>query len=206
MEEGRKRVRKGGARKGRKDGDHTHKTKEVGIITGSGFIQNYCMLNILRIEKMRVREYQLHVQRHCVCTCTSSIQTHLQRPMLRDRLKGISFSQFLHPAASPGLVSPLPKPPCPHRAPLTGGRGAQQLEMALFRNILRPTAVDPFFTASCAYSTWKRCPSGEKTVSALSYFPLMIAFFAQNRVYTLHMGWICLNSKLHGNMECRRRI
>lgn len=30
------------------------------------------------------------------------------------------------------------------------------------------TAVEPFFTASCAYSTWKRCPSGEKTVIARS--------------------------------------
>lgn len=30
------------------------------------------------------------------------------------------------------------------------------------------TAVDPFFTASCAYSTWKRWPSGEKTVMARS--------------------------------------
>lgn len=33
--------------------------------------------------------------------------------------------------------------------------------------ILR-TAVEPFFTASCAYSTWKRCPSGENIVIALS--------------------------------------
>ena len=31
------------------------------------------------------------------------------------------------------------------------------------------TAVDPFFTASCAYSTWNRCPSGENTVIARSY-------------------------------------
>lgn len=31
------------------------------------------------------------------------------------------------------------------------------------------TAVEPFFTASCAYSTWNRCPSGENTVIALSY-------------------------------------
>lgn len=30
------------------------------------------------------------------------------------------------------------------------------------------TAVEPFFTASWAYSTWKRCPSGEKTVMARS--------------------------------------
>ena len=33
------------------------------------------------------------------------------------------------------------------------------------------TAVEPFFTASWAYSTWKRCPSGEKMVIALSYEP-----------------------------------
>ena len=33
------------------------------------------------------------------------------------------------------------------------------------------TAVDPFLTASWAYSTWKRCPSGENTVIALSYDP-----------------------------------
>lgn len=30
------------------------------------------------------------------------------------------------------------------------------------------TAVEPFLTASCAYSTWKRWPSGEKTVMARS--------------------------------------
>ena len=31
-----------------------------------------------------------------------------------------------------------------------------------------PTTADPLLTASIAYSTWKRCPSGEKTVIALS--------------------------------------
>lgn len=31
------------------------------------------------------------------------------------------------------------------------------------------TAQVPFLTASSAYSTWKRCPSGEKTVRARSY-------------------------------------
>jgi len=30
------------------------------------------------------------------------------------------------------------------------------------------TAVAPFFTASWAYSTWNKWPSGEKTVIALS--------------------------------------
>lgn len=45
---------------------------------------------------------------------------------------------------------------------LTPGRGRWSKSRSL-------TAVDPFFTASCAYSTWKRCPSGEKTVIARSY-------------------------------------
>jgi hypothetical protein len=31
------------------------------------------------------------------------------------------------------------------------------------------TAVDPLRTASCAYSTCNKCPSGENTVIALSY-------------------------------------
>lgn len=49
-----------------------------------------------------------------------------------------------------------------------------------------PTAVVPFFTASKAYSTWKRCPSGEKTVMARSYLaifscylPLLFQFLLQ---------------------------
>lgn len=45
---------------------------------------------------------------------------------------------------------------------LTLGRGWWSKSCSL-------TAVDPFFTASWAYSTWKRCPSGEKTVIARSY-------------------------------------
>jgi hypothetical protein len=35
--------------------------------------------------------------------------------------------------------------------------------------VTRPTAQRPFLTASMAYSTWKRCPLGEKTVIAVSY-------------------------------------
>lgn len=35
-----------------------------------------------------------------------------------------------------------------------------------------PIAVVPLFTASRAYSTWKRCPSGEKTVIARSYLAI----------------------------------
>lgn len=35
--------------------------------------------------------------------------------------------------------------------------------------IIQRTAVEPFLTASWAYSTWSRWPSGEKTVIALSY-------------------------------------
>lgn len=42
------------------------------------------------------------------------------------------------------------------------------------------TAVDPFFTASWAYSTWKRCPSGEKTVIARSYRDAMAQAYASS--------------------------
>ena len=35
--------------------------------------------------------------------------------------------------------------------------------------VTSPTAHKPFLTASMAYSTWKRCPLGEKTVMAVSY-------------------------------------
>lgn len=35
--------------------------------------------------------------------------------------------------------------------------------------VIRPTEQRPFFTASIAYYTWKRCPLGEKTVIAVSY-------------------------------------
>ena len=37
-----------------------------------------------------------------------------------------------------------------------------------------PTAALPFRTASRAYSTWKRWPSGENTVIALSYLAIAI--------------------------------
>ena len=55
--------------------------------------------------------------------------------------------------------------------------------------VIQLTAVEPFLTASCAYSTWKRWPSGEKTVIARSYEPpdmpqieqgLKIKFFYTN--------------------------
>lgn len=36
-------------------------------------------------------------------------------------------------------------------------------------SVTSPTAQRPFFTASMAYSTWKRCPFGENTVIAVSY-------------------------------------
>lgn len=48
-----------------------------------------------------------------------------------------------------------------------------------FREI---TAVDPFLTASWAYSTWKRWPSGEKTVIALSYRELMFSLLYVNAI------------------------
>jgi len=32
-----------------------------------------------------------------------------------------------------------------------------------------PTTAEPLFTASIAYSTWNKCPSGEKMVIARSY-------------------------------------
>ena len=41
------------------------------------------------------------------------------------------------------------------------------------------TAVVPLRTASSAYSTWKRWPSGEKTVIARSYELLMLLLFSQ---------------------------
>lgn len=37
------------------------------------------------------------------------------------------------------------------------------------------TAVEPFFTASWAYSTWNKCPSGENTVIARSYRDMLVA-------------------------------
>ena len=40
--------------------------------------------------------------------------------------------------------------------------------------------MDPFFTASWAYSTWKRCPSGEKTVIARSYRDAMAQAYADS--------------------------
>ena len=36
-------------------------------------------------------------------------------------------------------------------------------------SVTSPTAQSPFLTAYMAYSTWKRCPLGEKTVMAVSY-------------------------------------
>jgi hypothetical protein len=42
--------------------------------------------------------------------------------------------------------------------------------------VVRPTAQSPFLTASMAYSTWKRCPLGEKTVMAVSYIPFLKYF------------------------------
>lgn len=46
----------------------------------------------------------------------------------------------------------------------------QLREMPMARQL---TAQVPFLTASEAYSTWNRWPSGEKTVNARSYDPLM---------------------------------
>ena len=40
------------------------------------------------------------------------------------------------------------------------------------------TTVDPFLTASWAYSTWKMCPSGEKMVNAVSYRELIASVHA----------------------------
>ena len=40
-----------------------------------------------------------------------------------------------------------------------------------------PTAVDPLLTASVAYSTWKRWPSGLKMVIAPSYDGMLTLFY-----------------------------
>lgn len=40
-----------------------------------------------------------------------------------------------------------------------------------------PTAAFPLRTASSAYSTWNRWPSGEKTVIARSYRAILSSFF-----------------------------
>lgn len=39
------------------------------------------------------------------------------------------------------------------------------------------TAVEPFFTASWAYSTCSKCPSGENTVMALSYLDDIVLIY-----------------------------
>lgn len=40
-----------------------------------------------------------------------------------------------------------------------------------------PTAAFPLRTASRAYSTWNKCPSGENTVIARSYLAILFFFF-----------------------------
>lgn len=51
---------------------------------------------------------------------------------------------------------------------LNDGRSTSTARMTE-EELTRPTAHKPFFTASMAYSTWKRWPLGEKTVIAVSY-------------------------------------
>lgn len=60
----------------------------------------------------------------------------------------------------PGRI-PVPRAPAASLGPPASGRPHPARGSPL-------TAVEPFFTASCAYSTWKRWPSGEKTVMARS--------------------------------------
>lgn len=43
--------------------------------------------------------------------------------------------------------------------------------------IYNHTAEEPFLTASCAYSTCSKCPSGENTVIALSYLAVILSNF-----------------------------
>lgn len=56
------------------------------------------------------------------------------------------------------------------------------------------TTVDPFFTASWAYSTWSRCPSGEKTVIARSYWDAIGAGLPQYPLWVPH----CLSRGVRG--------
>lgn len=86
--------------------------------------------------------------------------THQRMQRQHGRQPEQSFSKFLQP----GVYLLLSFPHTRRRM------SCHELQSASVREISWPTAVEPFFTASWAYSTWNKCPSGENTVIARSYF------------------------------------
>jgi len=61
-----------------------------------------------------------------------------------------------------------------------------------------PTAALPLRTASRAYSTWKRWPSGEKTVIARSYLAIVRALFLLLR-FTSELGFVAPSVPLYSS-------
>lgn len=97
-----------------------------------------------------------------------------KRPVRASRIPRCTHIRGPPPARSPGRApagSPhLPRPRATGRpdSSSTPGTACFRPPSPARAQSSPLTAVEPFFTASCAYSTWKRWPSGEKTVMARS--------------------------------------
>lgn len=68
-----------------------------------------------------------------------------------------------------------------------------------------PTAAFPLRTASSAYSTWNRWPSGEKTVIARSYRAILSSFFRSRVCFLFEFDFVFFFESLRSGV-LRKRV